>query len=585
MVCLHYQIQLRFYVRGNFTVSTSTWNSCEQAYLINVNEVTVNNTFPCRPYRLVLYTEENESSTVAYDSNSDSNHDATSNSFKLTGLSTGNYFAVITNSCGERVNGTNGFVAVPITDSYTFGASVVFAGFECFEDSLGSATIKIEGAAIPITWTLKNSSSGESVVSSSEPNLYSSINYDPDFATQNYTVTIPNLAVEDYTFTFEDGNGCDDEISVSVKKPEEIESDLITSESKTALACYGDNDGKLTFTASGGWTEPWTGNTINSNGWGNPYVFKLKKGATEYSSGEVINSVDGSGAQNGYKTSFTGLSAGTYTLTVTENIATNPYNSNTVYKCSKVFTETFTITEPDELVATGVISNNNGFGISCNGAADGSINLNVSGGTAGYTYSWSSPDGGSGLSVNSKDQSGLGPGTFNVTVTDANNCSDTASFTVTEPNQLTMSNLISDTNGFEISCFGANDGTIDITPSGGSGNYTYSWSTQNGTQPVNGQQDQSGLGPGVYTLTLADSNSCSISQTFTLAQPDDISVSAVISNYNGFEISTAGASNGSINITAVGGFLSTGSSYSFNWSTTNGSGLDNSAEDQSGLSA
>jgi hypothetical protein len=1105
------QIQLRFYVRGNFTVSTSTWNSCEQAYLINVNEVTVNNTFPCRPYRLVLYTEENESSTVVYDSNSDSNHDANSNSFKLTGLSTGNYFAVITNSCGERVNGTNGFVAVPITDSYTFGASVVFAGFECFEDSLGSATVKIEGAAIPITWTLKNSSSGVSVVSSSETNLYSSINYDPDFSTQNYTVTIPNLAVEDYTFTFEDGNGCDDEISVSVKKPEEIESDLITSESKTALACYGDNDGKLTFTASGGWTEPWTGNTINSNGWGNPYIFKLKKGTTDYSSGEVISSVDGSGAQNGYKTSFTGLSAGTYTLTVTENIATNPYNSNTVYKCSKVFSETFTITEPDELVATGVISNNNGFGISCNGADDGSINLSVSGGTtdysyawtktgdgsysatsedlsnlspgtynvtvtdannctdtasftitepdeltiadaglstaincfdgngqikvnitgdsngdgpsqnytytlsgtnysgatvnesvtttaltytftpkagvytvkvsdanncekttnqitltqpsaalaiaesitnitcngdddgeidvtisggstdysyawtgpnsfsstsadltnlkpgaysltvtdannctisksftitepdelvatgvisnnngfgiscngaddgsinlsvsggttdysyawtktgdgsysatsedlsnlspgtynvtvtdannctdtasftitepdeltiadaglstaincfdgngqikvnitgdsngdgpsqnytytlsgtnysgatvnesvtttaltytftpkagvytvkvsdanncekttnqitltqpsaalaiaesitnitcngqnngaidltisggtvnysfawtktgnagysanskdinslspgvynvtvtdsnnctisesftitepdelvatgvisnnngfgiscngaddgsinlsvsggtAGYTYSWSSPDGGSGLNVNSKDQSGLGPGTFNVTVSDANNCSDTASFTITEPNQLTMSNLISDTNGFEISCFGANDGTIDITPSGGSGNYTYSWSTQNGTQPVNGQQDQSGLGPGVYTLTLADSNSCSISQTFTLAQPDDISVSAVISNYNGFEISTTGASNGSINITAIGGFLSTGASYSYNWSTTNGSGLDNSAEDQSGLSA
>ncbi|MDC3348592.1 gliding motility-associated C-terminal domain-containing protein [Flavobacteriaceae bacterium] len=1105
------QIQLRFYVRGNFTVSTSTWNSCEQAYLINVNEVTVNNTFPCRPYRLVLYTEENESSTVVYDSNSDSNHDANSNSFKLTGLSTGNYFAVITNSCGERVNGTNGFVAVPITDSYTFGASVVFAGFECFEDSLGSATIKIEGAAIPITWTLKNSSSGVSVVSSSETNLYSSINYDPDFSTQNYTVTIPNLAVEDYTFTFEDGNGCDDEISVSVKKPEEIESDLITSESKTALACYGDNDGKLTFTASGGWTEPWTGNTINSNGWGNPYVFKLTKGVAEYSSGEVISSVDGSGAQNGYKTSFTGLSAGTYTLTVTENIATNPYNSNTVYKCSKVFTETFTITEPAELVATGTISNNNGFGISCNGADDGSINLSVSGGTTdysyawtktgdasysattedlsnlssgtynvtvtdannctdtasftitepveltiadaglstaincfdgngqikvnitgdsngdgpsqnytytlsgtnysganvnesvtttaltytftpkagvytvkvsdanscekttnqitltqpsaalaiaesitnitcngdddgeidvtisggttdysyawtgpnsfsstsadltnlkpgaysltvtdannctitesftitepaelvatgtisnnngfgiscngaddgsinlsvsggttdysyawtktgdasysattedlsnlssgtynvtvtdannctdtasftitepveltiadaglstaincfdgngqikvnitgdsngdgpsqnytytlsgtnysganvnesvtttaltytftpkagvytvkvsdanscekttnqitltqpsaalaiaesitnitcngqdngaidltisggttnysfswtktgdasysassedlnslspgtynvtvtdaknctisksftitepaelvatgtisnnngfgiscngaddgsinlsvsggttGYTYSWSSPDGGSGLSVNSKDQSGLGPGTFNVTVNDANNCSDTASFTITEPAQLTISNLISDTNGFEISCFGANDGTIDITPSGGSGNYTYSWSTQNGTQPVNGQQDQSGLGPGVYTLTLADSNSCSISQTFTLAQPDDISVSAVISNYNGFEISTAGASNGSINITTVGGFLSTGATYTYSWSTSNGSGLDASSEDQSGLGA
>ncbi|MDB4164288.1 gliding motility-associated C-terminal domain-containing protein, partial [Flavobacteriaceae bacterium] len=266
------------------------------------------------------------------------------------------------------------------------------------------------------------------------------------------------------------------------------------------------------------------------------------------------------------------LSTGTYNVTVTD-----------AKNCT--ITESFTITEPAELVATGTISNNNGFGISCNGADDGSINLSVSGGTTGYTYSWSSPDGGSGLSVNSKDQSGLGPGTFNVTVNDANNCSDTASFTITEPAQLTISNLISDTNGFEISCFGANDGTIDITPSGGSGNYTYSWSTQNGTQPVNGQQDQSGLGPGVYTLTLADSNSCSISQTFTLAQPDDISVSAVISNYNGFEISTAGASNGSINITTVGGFLSTGATYTYSWSTSNGSGLDASSEDQSGLGA
>ncbi len=47
------------------------------------------------------------------------------------------------------------------------------------------------------------------------------------------------------------------------------------------------------------------------------------KNSTEYSSGEVVNSVDSNGNQNGYKTSFTGLSAGTYTLTVTENIATN----------------------------------------------------------------------------------------------------------------------------------------------------------------------------------------------------------------------------------------------------------------------
>ncbi|MDB4145018.1 hypothetical protein N9584_02955, partial [Flavobacteriaceae bacterium] len=564
------QIQLRFYVRGNFTVSTSTWNSCEQAYLINVNEVTVNNTFPCRPYRLVLYTEESESSTVVYDSNSDSDHDANSNSFKLTGLSTGNYFAVITNSCGERVNGTNGFVAVPITDSYTFGASVVFAGFECFEDSLGSATIKIEGAAIPITWTLKNSSSGASVVSSSNTNLYSSINYDPDFSTQNYTVTIPNLAVEDYTFTFEDGNGCDDEISVSVKKPEEIESDLITSESKTALACAGDNDGKLTFTASGGWTEPWTGNTINSNGWGNPYIFKLTKGATDYSSGEVISSVDGSGAQNGYKTSFTGLSAGTYTLTVTENIATNPYNSNTVYKCSKVFSETFTITEPDELVATGVISNNNGFGISCNGADDGSINLSVSGGTTGYSYAWTKTGDGS-YSATTEDLNSLSPGTYNVTVTDANNCTDTASFTITEPVELTIADAGLST---AINCFDGNGQikaniTGDSNGDGPSQNYIYTLSGTNYSGAnVNESVTTTALTytftpkAGVYTVKVSDANSCEkTTNQITLTQPSaGLAIAESITN-----ITCNGDDDGEIDVTISGGTTD----YSYAWTGPN----------------
>jgi len=843
-------VQLRLYIRGNLVVTESRWIACEQAHKIVINEISLNGDFLCRDYRLVLYSEESESSTVVYDSDQDDTHNKNSNVFKLSGLSNGTYYAVITDSCGQRAQGDNGFWAITIGDSYTFGADILFAGFQCYDDSLGKAVINIQGAANEITWTLKNSG-GTTLVANSNDNLYTaSSNYDPlnaDFTPQNFTITIPNLSEGSYTFSFVDGNLCESEKEFTVKKPEEIEKIFLADESKTALSCFGDSDGKLTFVGKGGWTEPWTGNTLNPNGWGIPYTFKLTKNGAEISSGTVSNYFEGS-TQTGYKTSFSGLGAGSYQLTITENLATNPYDE-TIYKCAKAFTDTFvitepdelvatgvisnnngfgiscngaddgsinlnvsggttdysyawtktgdasysatsedlsnlspgtynvtvtdannctdtasftitepdeltiadaglstaidcfdgngqikvnitgnsnsggtstnyiytlsgtnysgatvnesvtttalnytftpkagtytvkvsdanscekttnqitltqpsaalaiaesitnitcnsqnngaidltisggtvnysfawtktgnagysanskdinslspgvynvtvtdsnnctvsksfTVTEPDELVATGVISNNNGFGISCNGADDGSINLNVSGGTAGYTYSWSSPEGGSGLSVNSKDQSGLGPGTFNVTVTDANNCSDTASFTVTEPNQLTMSNLISDTNGFEISCFGANDGTIDITPSGGSGNYTYSWSTQNGTQPVNGQQDQSGLGPGVYTLTLADTNSCSISQTFTLAQPDDISVSAVISNYNGFEISTAGATNGSINITAVGGFLSTGASYSYNWSTTNGLGLDNSSEDQSGLSA
>jgi hypothetical protein len=369
-------VQLRLYIRGNLVVTESRWIACEQSHKIVINEISLNGDFLCRDYRLVLYSEESESSTVIYDSDQDDTHNKNSNVFKLSGLSNGTYYAVITDSCGQRAQGDNGFWAITIGDSYTFGADILFAGFQCYDDSLGKAVINIQGAANEITWTLKNSS-GTTLVANSNDNLYTaSSNYDPlnaDFTPQNFTITIPNLSEGSYTFSFVDGNLCESEKEFTVKKPEEIEKIFLADESKTALSCFGDSDGKLTFVGKGGWTEPWTGNTLNPNGWGIPYTFKLTKNGAEISSGTVSNYFEGS-TQTGYKTSFSGLGAGSYQLTITENLATNPYDE-TIYKCAKAFTDTFVITEPDELVATGVISNNNGFGISCNGADDGSINL------------------------------------------------------------------------------------------------------------------------------------------------------------------------------------------------------------------
>ena len=106
---------------------------------------------------------------------------------------------------------TNGFVGCPYYgDAYTFGAvQWLFAGFQCYDDSLGKAVINIQGAANEITWTLKNSS-GTTLVANSDNNLYTpSSNYDPlnaDFTPQNFTITIPNLSEGDYTFSFVDGN-------------------------------------------------------------------------------------------------------------------------------------------------------------------------------------------------------------------------------------------------------------------------------------------------------------------------------------------------------------------------------------------
>ena len=830
------RVQLRLYIRGNLTVATAKWNACEQAYVLSLNEQTRDGTKLCAPYRIIVYKVVNgsiDTNTVIYDSNSDNNHNVNSNTFSLS-LGVGSYAAAITNSCNERVNSSSdGYYYFSVTEAYTFGATSVFSGYQCITDNFGTTVIKVEGAAKEITWELKNSSD-QVILTNTDTNQYTLENYNDQFDTQNFTITIPNLAEGTYTFTFTDGNSCTEDLTFKVEKPEEIETSVLENDSKLQLDCYGDSDGKITFLASGGWTEPWDGNYINPNGWGDPYTFTLTKGGTTYSSGDVLRHFV-NGNQTGYKTSFTGLSAGSYTLTVTENVATNPYNSNTIYYCAKVFeqtftisqpdeltssasvtnidcngndngsidlsvaggtanytyawtktgdnsysattqdlsdlspgtynvtvtdandctttksftitepdeltiadaglstaiacfgdngqirvnitqgsvagytyalyqgnsvvqtttssnlnhtfsapagtykvrvtdangcfketsnitltqpdaglsipsetvnnisckdqdngsidisvaggtanytyawtktgdnsysatsqdlsslspgtynvtikdandctlTKSFTITEPDQLVASGTISNKNGFGISCNGAADGSIDLSVSGGTANYSYSWSTNNG-SGLSINSQDQSGLGPGTYNVTVTDANGCTTTNSFTVTEPTQLSISSSIPKTNGFSISCFGANDGAIDITPSGGSGSYTYNWSTSNGTGLAQDQQDQIGLGPGLYTLTLVDSNNCSISQTFTINQPDDILLSGVTSNFNGFEISKKGASNGTIDLSVSGGYLLSGETYTYLWSTTNGSGLNSNSQDQTGLTA
>ena len=277
-------VQLRLYIRGNLVVSESRWIACEQAHKIVINEISLNGEFLCRDYRLVLYSDESETSTVVYDSDQDSNHNKNSNVFKLSGLSNGTYYAVITDSCGQRAQGDNGFWAITIGDSYTFGADILFAGFVCYDDILGKAVINIQGAANELTWTLKNSS-GTTLVANSDTNKYTpSTNYDStnaDFTPQNFSITIPDLPEGTYTFSFVDGNSCESEKEFAVKKPEEIEKIFLADESKTALSCFGDTDGKLTFVGKGGWTEPWTGNTLNPNGWGTPYTFKLTKNGTD----------------------------------------------------------------------------------------------------------------------------------------------------------------------------------------------------------------------------------------------------------------------------------------------------------------
>ena len=659
------RVQLRLYIRGNLTVASAQWNACEQAYLLSVNEQTRDGVKLCAPYRVIVYELKSgsiDTSNVIYDSNNDSGHNVNSNSFTLN-LGVGNYAAIITNSCNEQVNSSgDGYYYFSVTEAYSIGASSIFSGYQCVGDGFGTTVIKLEGAAKPITWQLKNSN-GQVILTHNNTSQYSYQNYNEQFDTQNFTVTIPNLSTGTYTFTFTDGNACSEDLTFKIQRPEEIKASVIQNDSKLQLACYGDSDGEITFLASGGWTEPWDGNYVNPNGWGDPYTFSLTKDGKTFSSGDVLRHFV-NGNQVGYKTSFTGLSAGSYSLIVRENVATNPYNSNTIYNCAKVFQQTFTISEPDEFTSSGSVTD-----IDCNGNESGAIDLSVDGGTANYIYAWTKT-GDDSYSATTQDLTDLSAGTYNVTITDASDCTTTNSFTIVEPTELiiadaglsteiacfgdngqirvditqesvpatedstpeytyvlyqgdsvvqttTTSDLnytfdapagtykvrvtdasgcfkettditltqpdpisISTNNTSNVSCNGGSDGLIDITISGGTTNnsssYIIEWIKENDSNFSANNEEISNLSSGTYTVTITDSNDCSVSDTFIISEPDELTSSGSITN-----IDCNGNENGAIDLSVDGGTAN----YIYAWTKTGDDSYSATTQDLTDLSA
>ena len=225
------------------------------------------------------------------------------------------------------------------------------------------------------------------------------------------------------------------------------------------------------------------------------------------------------------------LCAGTYSVTVTDNNG-----------CTAV-TPPITITPPLVLTATGSSTN-----ITCNGNNNGTASVTAGGGTIGYSYNWTgSPTTGQGTSAISN----LTPGTYVVTVTDANGCTATYSATITEPVVLGLTG--SQTNA---SCGGVCDGTATATVSGGTAPYTYVWSHGPTTTTPALTDVVSTLCAGGYTVTVTDVNGCTKSQTYTITQPAVLTASITSTN-----VACSGGSTGAA-IVAIGGGTA---AFSINW--------------------
>ena len=206
-----------------------------------------------------------------------------------------------------------------------------------------------------------------------------------------------------------------------------------------------------------------------------------------------------------------------------------------------------TITEPNEIVIDGFITQAN-----C-GGADGAINLSVTGDYPPYTFAWSN-------GATTEDISALSAGTYQVFVSDANGCTDSMTFNLNNISSINIS-----TNVTQVNCVGGTDGAINVTTSGGTAPYQFSWNSGQSTEDI------SALTAGTYTINVLDANNCSFTEDIVVGTLPAIDITLATSA-NEF----CGQQNGEINVSVTGG----SGSYAYSWD--NGATTQNIASLQAG---
>ena len=185
---------------------------------------------------------------------------------------------------------------------------------------------------------------------------------------------------------------------------------------------------------------------------------------------------------------ITNLAAGIYSLTLSD-----------AHGCQ--LTDSAGINTPPRLYLTDSVNN-----VSCFDSTDGVIIITPDGGTPGYTYTWSN-------GATSQNLANLGNGTFVVTVSDASGCTTSASGTINEPSQVTVSIIA--TNDL---CFGGSNGTVTANASGGIQPYAFLWNSVDTGATV------TGLTAGVYQLAMADAHGCVATDSITIIQPTQLTL-------------------------------------------------------------
>lgn len=458
-----------------------------------------------------------------------------------TGLPAGSYTVTVTDAIGCSK-------AIPVNVNNTAGPNaVIFAqtNVTCYGGNDGSATVTATGGVRPYTFSWIPFGGTDSVAT--------------------------GLTAGVYTATVTDVNGCKGLITTNpeITQP----GPFVVYTTKTDVLCNGGSTGSATVNVSGnnpGYVYMWSpyggvNNTTDSILTAGTYTVDIfdSKGCTT-SDTVIINeptllntvlttedvgckgestgsaSILASGgtpnysylwAPTGYSfPDATGLSAGSYTITVTDDNG-----------CEDE--KTFLINEP----AIALTANLTKSDVLCNGQNNGTATAVPAGGTPGYTYSWS-PVGGSGPTA-----SNLFAGDYLVTITDTNGCKTIKSITIDEPNPLTVT-ISSQENTF---C-GQVNGQASASVSGGTSSYSYSWSTA----PVQTNPVAVGLVAGSYTVTVTDFNGCvEDASVIIIDTPGGVAAAAPITH-----VSCFGGNNGSAQVNMTGGVAP----FMYSWSPAGG---------------
>ena len=434
---------------GNYTVTVTDTKGCTTVNTINISQPTAALSISSNNNHVSCYGNSSGSSFITPSGGTTPYTylwSTGSTTAGVSNLASGTYTITVTDAkgCTASSNSTINQPAAPLSLSATSN------DINCTGNPIGSVNVTPTGGTTPYIYLWSNGSNQQNIT---------------------------NLSANTYTATVTDANGCTAILSRTVTQPA---GSLNVTSTVVNLLCYGDGNGSINVNATAG-TPPYTyaWNTVSSS--------------------EDLNS----------------LSAGSYTVTVTDNNG-----------CS--LTNSIFVTQPIAPLSASIANT----AVDCFGNSTGTTSLTVNGGTSAYTYSWNNGS-------TSQNLPAVSAGTYSVTVTDANGCTTNTQSTVTEPAQA----LVITATTTHLNCHDIQDGEVQTTVSGGTSGYTYTWNTgSNSTSLTN-------LSIGNYAVTVTDTNGCTASQNYNLNYTAPIFLSTATNT----SVPCFGDTTGAIDLSHTGG--------------------------------